>query len=96
MDGSVKLLDLRRDGRLAIHSPTLEPPREDPSAHPGDAKLSGIAVEVPAPTSDGPPGAGFFRVDLREVALTYVGTPADHLVIESWHSGRGWQRMTRR
>jgi len=25
-----------------------------------------------------------------------VGTPADHLVIESWHPGRGWERRTRR
>jgi hypothetical protein len=26
---------------------------------------------------------------LAKVALTYVGDPADHLVIESWHAGRG-------
>ena len=30
--------------------------------------------------------------DITEVSLTYVGDPADHLVIESWHPGRGWQR----
>lgn len=40
-------------------------------------------------------GAGFFKIDLSEAVLTYVGTPADHLVIESWHPGRGWQRRTR-
>lgn len=25
------------------------------------------------------------KVDICDVARTYVGTPADHLVIESWH-----------
>lgn len=42
------------------------------------------------------PGAGFFRVDLAEVTLTYVGVPADHLVIESWDARRGWERRTRK
>jgi hypothetical protein len=30
------------------------------------------------------------------VVLTRVGQPADHLVIESWHPGRGLERRTRR
>lgn len=95
MPGSVKLADLRRDGRLALHSPTLEPP-EDPATWAGDAKLSGRAVEIPPPRDAAVAGAGYFEVDLDEVVLTYVGTPADHLVIESWHPGRGWERRTRR
>ena len=40
-------------------------------------------------------GAGFFKIDITEVVLTYVGTPADHLVIESWHPGPGWRKRTR-
>lgn len=36
-----------------------------------------------------------FRADIAEVALTKVGTPADHLVIESWHPGRGYERRAR-
>jgi hypothetical protein len=95
MGGSRKLADVRRDPRIAIHCPTVEPP-EDVAAWDGDAKLAGTAAEIP-PSPDNPhQGSGFFRIDVTEVSLTYVGTPADHLVIESWHPGRGWRRRTRR
>src|SRR3954447_4765704 len=47
MGGSMKLLDVRRDPRLAMHSPTIEPPAE-PALWPGDAKVAGIAVEIPS------------------------------------------------
>lgn len=94
MGGSLKLLDVRRDPRIALHSPTIEPP-EDPTGWSGDAKLAGTLVEIAEPSDNPHAGAGFFRVDVREVTLTYVGEPADHLVIESWHAGRGWQRRTR-
>jgi hypothetical protein len=96
MSGSLKLRDVRRDPRVAIHSPTLEPPKDDPTSWPGDAKLAGIVAETsehdPFPAD---PDAAFFTLDIREVVLTYLGTPADHLVIESWHPDRGWQRRTR-
>ena len=96
MGGSVKLLDVRRDPRIAVHCPTLEPPQGDVSSWLGDAKLAGTVVETGPPAGNAQPGAGFFRLDITEVVLTYVGTPADHLVIESWHPGRGWQHRTRR
>jgi hypothetical protein len=70
------------------------PPAEDTIDWPGDAKLAGRVIVITAPGDNTPEGAGFFRIDITEVALTYVGTPADHLVIESWHRGRGWQRRT--
>ena len=92
MPDSMKLHDVRRDPRVALHSPTLEPPA-DPTQWEGDAKLAGSLIEIDHDDSDG--SAGSFRLDITEVVLTYVGTPADHLVIESWHSGRGWQRRTR-
>ena len=95
MGGSVKLRDVQRDPRLAVHGPTLEPPEDDPSAWPGDAKVAGAVVGIDRPAGDQHEGAAFFRIDLTEVVLTYVGTPADHLVIESWHPGRGWRRRTR-
>ena len=95
MQDSLKLRDLRRDPRMALHSPTLEPPKENPESGPGDAKLAGRAVEIPPPEDNPHEGAGFFRVDVTEVSLTYVGVPADHLVIESWHEGRGYRRRTR-
>jgi hypothetical protein len=96
MPGSMKLLDVRRDPRVAMHSPTLEPPEGAPQDWPGDAKVAGRAVEIPSPGDNEIAGAGFFRVDISEVVLTYVGNPADHLVIESWHEGRGHRRRTRK
>jgi len=95
MPGSTKLLDVRRDPRVALHSPTLEPPKDDPSSGPGDAKMGGSLVEITPPVDNPYEGAGFFKLDITEVVLTYVGTPADHLVIESWHPERGSERRTR-
>ena len=36
-----------------------------------------------------------FLVDIREVVLTKVGTPPDHLVIESWRPDTGLRRRQR-
>jgi hypothetical protein len=94
MGGSMKLLDVRRDPRIAVHSPSIDAP-PDQTDWPGDAKLAGTAVEIPPPDDTEHEGAGFFRIDIAEVALAYVGTPADHLVIEAWHAGRGYSRRTR-
>jgi hypothetical protein len=93
MGGSLKLLDVRRDPRVALHSPTIDAPEDDPE-WPGDAKLAGTLIEAGIPDV-GPEGSALFRMDITEAALTYVGTPADHLVIESWHQGRGWRRELR-
>lgn len=83
MPGALKAMDLVRDGRFALHSPTVDPPDDNPSAWPGEAKLAGVAVEV------GREGAHRFRLDLTEVVLTRVETAPDQLVVESWHPGRG-------
>ena len=82
MPNSRKLADLKRDPRLALHSPSVDPPEADPGAWAGEAKISGRAV----PTDDG------FRVDITEVALTYLD---GGLVIESWHPGRGHVKRVR-
>jgi hypothetical protein len=95
MAGSLKLRDVRRDPRVALHSPTPDPPKDDPSRWAGDAKLAGTVRTTAAPAESAQPGAGYFTLDVVEAVLTYVGTPADHLVIESWHEGRGYQRRTR-
>lgn len=94
MPGSRKALDLRRDPRLALHCPTVDAPPDRPDAWLGDGKISGRAVEVSDPARTD--AEHRFRVDVEEVVLTRVGTPADHLVIESWHPGRGLQRIARR
>ncbi|HEU0130104.1 MAG TPA: pyridoxamine 5'-phosphate oxidase family protein [Mycobacteriales bacterium] len=88
MSGAVKARDLLRDPRVAIHSPTVDPDPGDPSAWPGEAKLAGLAVEVP--TED---AAHRFAIDVREVVLTRVS--GDRLVVESWHPGRGVERRER-
>jgi hypothetical protein len=95
MPGSVKALDVLWDPRLALHSASEDPPEDDPGRWAGDAKIAGQAVEVPPVTGQGPP-ARRFRVDIREVVVTWVGDPPDHLVIESWHPDRGLVRRVRR
>lgn len=96
MPDSVKLRDVRRDPRVALHNPTVEPPPDtEPEDWPGEAKLTGRLVPISGPT-EGPTADGsFFAIDLAEVVLTHVGTPADHLVIESWHAETGSRRRTR-
>jgi hypothetical protein len=99
MSSSMKLLDVRRDPRVALHSPTIEPPKDDMSTWPGDAKLAGTLVQTAPPAGDPDGGGGPFNLDITEAVLTYLGSPADpkvvELVVESWHPGRGWQRRTR-
>jgi hypothetical protein len=90
---SMKALDLRRDPRLALHSATVDPP-DDPTRFDGDAKIAGRAEE----TSDQDARARIvgegsqahaFRLDVEELVVVRLGEPADHLLIESWHAGRG-------
>jgi hypothetical protein len=89
-----KAVDLRRDPRFALHSPSVDPPEGDPSAWGGDAKLSGRVEEVASPAEEGE-RSHVFRADIDEVVWTRVGTPADHLVIEMWRAGEGLRRFTR-
>src|ERR671917_579459 len=96
---SLKALDLLRDPRFALHSGSADPPDWA-----GDAKLAGSVEEVTDPdrraaiTGGGaPPGPyHLFRADINEVVVVRLGDPADHLVIESWHAGRGVTRQERR
>jgi len=96
MPDSVKLRDLQRDPRLALHATSDDPPADRPSDWEGDAKIGGRAVPAQRPDRPTPP-ASWFRIDIDdEVALTYVSDPPDYLVIESWHPGRGLQRTQRK
>jgi len=99
MPDSVKAYDLRRDPRLALHSATA-----DADLILGDAKLSGRASEVTdaatkrawLPAEMPPEDAAVFVIDIADVALTRIGDPPDHLVIESWTAARGLTRIERR
>ncbi len=95
MPDSMKLRDLQRDPRLAIHAMSDDPPEDRPSAWMGDAKISGRAVPAERPGRQNPP-ANWFRIDIDDVVLTYVSNPPDSLVIESWHPGRGLRRQERK
>jgi hypothetical protein len=91
MPGSRKALDLRRDPRMALHSPTIDAPDDDPTAWIGEAKLAGRAIELSDPTQLDE--AHRFTIDIAEVVVTTVTD--DLLVIQSWHPGRGLERRVR-
>ena len=92
MPDSAKLRDVRRDPRLAVHSPTEDPPSEAPAEWPGEAKIAGRAVEI---GPEDPAEAGRFVLDVSEVVLTHLDEGAEHLVIESWRPERGFRRVMR-
>lgn len=106
MPGARKGNDLRRDPRFALHSASADPPKGYASPWPGDAKLSGQAVQITDPDelaaalrALGTPAAQdaeLFRADIDEVVTIRVGSPPDHLVIELWRPGRALQRIERR
>ncbi len=86
---AVKARDLRRDGRFALHANP-----GDGSMAGGDAKISGVAVEV-----TDHPGAGsshLFRLDVTEVVVTSVHSDGDRLLIETWRPDEGLRRVERR
>jgi hypothetical protein len=92
MGGSRKLADVRRDPRVAIHCPTPDATTDD---WPGDAKVAGTLVPV-APPADNPiADAGYFRLDVTELVVTSLNETRDRLVVESWHPGRGTERLAR-
>lgn len=89
MPNSAKLADVRRDPRVALHSPSVDPP-DDPSAWPGEAKVAGRAVPGP-PAEEG----ASFALDVTEVVLTHLNDAGDRLVIESWRPGGQVRRVER-
>ena len=98
MPGSVKSRDLRRDPRFALHSAPTDVEMTD-----GDAKLSGIVVEVTDPDrikafliaighggengDPDPAEALAFTCDIASATLTKVAV--DHLEVTTWTPHRG-------
>jgi hypothetical protein len=93
MPGSMKLHDVRRDPRFALHSPTLD--ETDPANWAGDAKLAGWLREIAPPADNPVADAAYFALDLAEVVLTRLDDPPEQLIIETWHPGRGRQLIRR-
>jgi Pyridoxamine 5'-phosphate oxidase len=85
MSNAVKALDLRRDPRFALHSGS-----DEPTDWKGDAKVAGLALEV---ESEGE--SHQFRADVQELVVVYMCDPRDHIVIASWHEGRGLSERKR-
>lgn len=88
MPGSMKALDLERDPRLALHSPSTDAPPGNDAGWVGEAKISGRGIPVEIPVEGGPP-ATWIKVDIHEVVWTHLDPKAEYLVVESWHPGRG-------
>ncbi len=80
MPGTRRAADLRRDPRVAIHSPTDDPPPDDPAGWHGEAKIAGRALEVEPDR---------FRIDIEEVTHTKVVEDASALEIATWRPGAG-------
>ena len=95
---SLKALDLQRDPRFALHSGSADPPDWT-----GDAKVAGRVEEITDPERvaaingpKAPPGPShLFRADIAELVVVHLAEPADHLVIDAWHAGRGVTRTER-
>lgn len=83
----IKALDLLRDPRFALHSGSDEPD----DGWTGDAKVAGRAEEVTRTEGS----SHTFRADITELVVVRIGEPADHIVVESWHEGRGTATLRR-
>ena len=90
MPGAVKARDLLRDARVALHSPTVDPPEGQPTAWEGEAKVAGRAV-----VAESPDDSHRFTIDVTELVLTHLDEEGKQLVITSWHPGRGVREIRR-
>ncbi len=97
MPGALKVLDLQRDPRFAIHS--------NPGHHSmdgGDAKIAGTAIEIVDPAAlkeifdDAPPELvpyNVFDLDITEVVLTSIVD--ERMKIQLWRPGTDVRTFTR-
>src|SRR5262245_15993272 len=87
MPRAVKALELQRDPRIALHSPTVNPPEDDRTTWTGGPKAAGRAIE-----EDSNGESHRFRIEIAEVVWTRFG---NGLEITSWHPDRGLQTRRR-
>jgi hypothetical protein len=86
MEAALKARDLQRDPRFALHSGS-----DEPDGWEGDAKVAGIAEELPS--SDGK--SHRFRLDIREASTVGLNEARNRLVIEIWTQEGGLRRIER-
>jgi Pyridoxamine 5'-phosphate oxidase len=95
MPGARKGADLHRDPRFALHSPTSDPPDDDPAGWPGEAKIAGRAYFARTlDGAEGPPGE-LFRADIDLVVFTGLTPEGSALLVVSWQPGQGLRRVER-
>lgn len=90
MPNAVKAKDLLRDPRVALHSPTVDPPEGEPTGWEGEAKVAGAAVVAASPDD-----SHRFTIDVTELVLTHLDEEGKQLVITSWHADRGVREIRR-
>jgi hypothetical protein len=98
MPGALKARDMQRDPRFALHCGPADPE----AGWDGDSKLAGRAQEITDPErraailGERHRDSHLFRADVTELSVVRLGgEPADRLVIEAWHAGRGVSRRER-
>ena len=93
MPNARKGADLRRDPRFALHSATVDPVEGAEAQWPGEAKISGRAIDARA-TAEGPHG-DLFHADITDVVHTHLDEEATTLVVEWWTPTQGLCRIER-
>lgn len=99
---AVKALDLKRDPRFALHSPSGDPEGD----WPGEAKVAGtveviedrdeIARVLGGSGTGAPPGPmHLFRADVAELVHVHISDDRKQLVIDSWSAERGLRTLAR-
>jgi hypothetical protein len=93
MPDARKGADLRRDPRFALHSATTDPIEGAEAQWPGEAKISGRAIDA-RPTAGGSDGDRF-HADITEVVHIHLNEKATMLVVEWWTPAHGLRRIER-
>jgi len=86
MPNALKAKDLLRDPRVAVHNGYSDTSPEGLA----DAKLAGLAVEVPHPEHHK------FRFDIREASVVTVNDEQTHLIIDVWTADGGLKQIKRK
>ncbi len=93
MPDARKGADLHRDPRFALHSATVDPIEGSEAQWPGEAKISGRAMDAGS-NSEGGDGDRF-HADIAEVVHTHLNDEATMLVVEWWTPMHGLRRIER-
>jgi hypothetical protein len=93
MANARKGADLRRDPRFALHSATVDPVEGSESRWPGEAKISGRAMQRRSAAAAG--DGDSFYADITGVVHTHLNEEATMLVVDWWTPAGGLRRIER-